>query len=112
VTPPRQKDWLDLVVDFFFGAAFVDFWIGLGFLRASGYHLNIHWEWRTLYLSLLSATLIAGSLAALFRNHFWGSYDTYSVIPPMEESVSRKSKLILWILFALGCVSLAMLFAP
>ena len=106
--PPRQKDGLDVAIDFFFGALFADVVVALGFLR--GHRWNWQWQWSTLWICLLAATLTAGPLAALFRNQFWARYETYSVIPPMEESVSRRSKIILWILFGLGCASWGLLF--
>jgi hypothetical protein len=106
--PPR-KDWLDIAIDFFFGAAFCDMWLALGFLRSAGHNYNFHWKWSTFWICLLATTLVGGSLAALYRNQFWSRYETYSVIPPLEESVSRRSKTILWILFALGCASLGLL---
>jgi len=105
--PSNQKDWLDIAIDFFFGALFADVVYGLGILRG-----NPSWHWRlnTFLIVLFAVTMIAGSLAALFRNQFWAKYETYSVIPPMEESVSKRAKIILWTLFALGCVSLGLLF--
>jgi hypothetical protein len=110
MAPPRQKDWLDIAIDFFFGAVFADFLVAFGFLRAAGRRFNLHWEWHTFWICLLATTLIAGSLAALYRNQFWSNYDTYSIIPPMEESVAKRSKIILWIVFSLGCASLGLLF--
>jgi high-affinity Fe2+/Pb2+ permease len=109
MSEPRQKDALDIAIDFFFGAAFADVVIALAFLRASGRGINLHWEWQTFWICLLAATLIAGSLAALYRNDFWSNYQTYSVIPPMEESVSKRSRILLWMLFAIGCASLGLL---
>jgi hypothetical protein len=108
--PNRQKDGLDVAIDFFFGALFADGVFALGFWRASGRYYNVHWEWHTFWICLLAVTLIASSMAALFRTQFWARYETYSIIPPMEESVSRRSKIILWILFGLGCASWGLLF--
>jgi len=107
--PPR-KDWIDLIIDFFVGAAAGDLLVAFGFLKAAGRSFQIHWEWSTFWICLLATTLIAGSLAALYRNQFWSNYETYSIIPPLEESVSRTGKIILWSLFTLGCASLGLLF--
>jgi hypothetical protein len=109
MSEPRQKDSLDVAIDFFFGAAFADVVIALAFLRAGGRWINLHWEWATFWICMLAATLIAGSLAALYRNDFWSNYQTYSIIPPMEESVSKRSRILLWMLFAIGCASLGLL---
>ena len=105
----KQKDALDTAIDFFFGAVFADVVYGLGLLRNSG-HNGWLWRWDTVLIILFAITMIAGSLAALFRNQFWSKYETYSVIPPMEETVSRTAKVVLWTLFALGCASLGLLF--
>jgi len=103
---PPQKDWLDIAIDFFFGAAFVDFWIVVGFLRAAKLSA---FAWHPFWNCLVAATCIAGSLAALYRNQFWAKYETYSILPPMEESVSSRGKIVLWTIFGLGCASLALL---
>jgi hypothetical protein len=82
--------------------------IGLGLLRASG---RTGWQWNsaTVAVVLTSITLIAGSLAALYRNEFWSRYEGQSTIPRMEESISRSGKIVLWGLFAIGCASLGLL---
>lgn len=106
--PAPQKDWLDIVIDFIFGAAFCDFWIVVEYLRNMRYLTGNHWP--ALWVLLLASTLIGGSLAALFRNQFWAKYETYSIIPPMEESVKKQAQIVLWITFALGCASLSLLY--
>jgi hypothetical protein len=106
---PKQKDWFDIAIDFFFGALISDVVYGLAVLRGGG-RSGWLWRWDTVSIILFAITLIAGSLAALFRNQFWSHYETYSIIPPMEETVSKPAKIILWLLFAIGCASLGLLF--
>jgi len=108
MSAPPQKDWLDLAIDFFFGAVFADVVYGLAFLRDSG---RSGWLWQsdTALIILFAITMIAGSLAALFRNQFWAKYETYSIIPPSEETVSKPAKIFFGILFTLGCASLGLL---
>jgi hypothetical protein len=108
MSAPPQKDWLDIAIDFFFGAVFADFVIGFGLLRESG-SSGWLWRWDTVGIVLFAITSIAGSLAALYRNQFWSRYETNSIIPPMEESVSKRGKIVLWTIFALGCGSLVLL---
>jgi hypothetical protein len=68
MSQPRQKDWLDIAIDFFFGAVFADVVVGFGLLRWSGFDWN--WRWDTVGIILFAITTIAGSLAALARNEF------------------------------------------
>jgi hypothetical protein len=109
MSEPRQKDVLDIVIDFFFGALAGGVGVAAFFSRRSQQFYDAHWQGSTIWISLLGATLISGSLAALYRNQFWSSVETYSVIPPMEETVSKTAKIILWILFAIGCGSFGLL---
>ena len=105
---PPPKDWIDVAIDFFFGAAFFDALVGLGFLRAArGFHFQ--WQWRTFEICVVAAALIGGSMAALFRNQFWSGIETYTVIPPVERDVTQRAKVILWFAFGLGCASLGLL---
>lgn len=97
-----EKTWLAIAIDFFFGAAFADFVMGFGWLRSAG--REPHSDWSQLWILTIATTLIFGSLAALFRNDYWSGYETYTVIPPVEERLSKRSKLVLWSVFALGCV--------
>ncbi len=101
---PPQKDWLDIAIDFFFGAAFFDVLLLGAYFRANGRWYNL--SWGSFELCLLAATCIAGSLAALYRNQFWSRWEHHQVIPPMEESVSRAGRIILWSIFAVGCGAL------
>jgi hypothetical protein len=107
---PRQKDWLDIVVDFFFGAVFCDIWIAVCFARGAARAFDYRGDSFTFGIIMLAGALIAGSLAALYRDQFWSNWETYKVIPPMEESVAKWNKAILWSLFALGWLSLGLLF--
>jgi hypothetical protein len=66
---PKQKDALDIAIDFFFGALFADLAYGLTFLRTSGRWL---WTWNTSLIVLFAITLIAGSLAALLADPAYG----------------------------------------
>jgi len=106
---PPQKDGFDTVIDFFIGAIFSDIGIGFIFLRAAR-SLRFVWNGHVFLICLLAGALIGGSLAALYRNQFWSNYDSYSIIPPMEESVSKEQKRILWGLLILGVASLGLLF--
>jgi hypothetical protein len=110
VPEPKQKDVVDIAIDFFFGALAADLAVTLFFSRDSQIFYNAHWRGNAVWICLLAATLIFGSLAALFRNQFWSNYETYSNLPPMEEAVSPQAKVILWMLFAMGCASLGLLF--
>jgi len=108
--PAPQKDWFDIIVDFIFGAIFCDVIIALGYLRGIARHMINQHHGSVLWVLLLASTLIGGSLAALFRNQFWSRYETYSIIPPREESVKKQAKIVLWTIFALGCASLGLLY--
>jgi hypothetical protein len=105
--PPKSS--LNIAIDFFFGALGGDVVVAIGFLRAMRQNYYIDSAWATFAVLILSATLIGGSLAALYRNQFWSSLETYSILPPMEERLSTKSKMVLWSLFGLGCASLGLL---
>ena len=107
---PRRKDAFDIAIDFFFGALLGDAMVGLFFSRRVQRFYNIDFHTSTVLICLLAATLIFGSLAALYRNQFWSRYESYSIIPPQEETVSRPAKIMLWTLFTLGCASLGLLF--
>ena len=107
MSAPPQKDWLDIAIDFFFGALFADIVVGFGLLRGSG-RAGWLWRWDTVGLVLFAITAIAGSLAALYRNQFWSRYEGRPILPPMDETVSRPAKIVLWSLFALGCASLGL----
>jgi hypothetical protein len=106
---PKQKDGLDIAIDFFFGAVAGDLAVAAFFSRRCQQFYQINFHTSTVLICLLAATLIFGSLAALYRNQFWSRCESYSIIPPMEETVSRAAKSILWMLFALGCASLGLL---
>jgi hypothetical protein len=106
---PPPKDWLDIAIDFFFGAAFADLLVGAGFLKAARAY-TFKWHPHAFEICLVAATLIGGSMAALFRNQFWASYERYSVIPPVEREVTLRAKVILWVAFGIGCASLGLLF--
>lgn len=111
---PKQKDAVDIAIDFFFGAVLGNL-LAIGtfsprFRQTCRFFFNIQWSSNDVLISIFAATLICGSLAALFRNDFWGAYSSYRQIPPMEETVSREAKVILWMLFAVGCASLGLFF--
>lgn len=107
MSQPPPKDWLDIAIDFFFGALFGIFSV-IGVIFHSGDMAALHGT--TWLVFLLSASLICGSLAALARDLFWSKYETYTVIPPIKDSVSKRRQTILWIVFALGCASPVLLF--
>jgi len=100
----HEKDWLDVVLDFFYGAAFCDFWVGVCFFREMRSSLDSNIHWHVLFILLLTSTAIGGALAALFREQFWSGYEKASIIPPIQEKLSIRKRNILWVIFSLGCL--------
>jgi hypothetical protein len=103
----REKDGIDILIDFFFGAA-VGVLVGGGvyfILRqwipfTSGYAFGIF---------LFAGVAISGSLTALFRNRVRKKPKRESLLAPVGERIATGTQAILWIIFVLGCVSLGAL---
>ncbi len=99
---PREKDALDLAIDFFFGAVFSGGAGGLLYARTGGWHFTV----ATLCVVVVTWAMMGGALAAMYREDFWASYERYTIIPPMRERVSLQARVILWSVFG---AALAML---
>jgi len=99
---PREKDALDLAIDFFFGAIFTGGAGGLFYARSGGWHFTV----ATLCVVVVTWAMMGGALAAMYRNVFWSALERYTLIPPIPERVSFRAKAILWSVFG---VALAML---
>ena len=102
-----QKDGLDTVIDFFFGALFgICSVIGVIFYCGDMTRM----DGKTWLVLFFAASLVCGSLAALARAQFWSKYESYKVIPSLEDGVSKGSGWILGSLLILGVASLGLLF--
>jgi hypothetical protein len=109
VPEPPEKTLFVIVIDFVLGAIFADVIVSIYWMRAAARAnlLNSHSYWTV----LLGTTLTAGALNGLFRNQFWSAFfQTNSMIPPIEEAVSKPCKIVLWVIFVFGCASLGLFF--
>ena len=104
MTYSREKDWLDVAVDFFYGAILNDFlWLALIRFPPRGRHplWELHFQREGWCLYFLSGALMGGALLALFR-YRWSEP---SLLPPIGEHLSGAKRIALWTIFALGCSS-------
>ena len=97
-----EKDTLDLAIDFFFGAVFTGGAAGFVYVRTGGWHFTME----NLCVMVVTWAMMGGSLAAMYRDVFWSALETYTLIPPIRQRVSRRARAILWSVFG---VALAML---
>jgi len=98
----REKDWLDVVVDFFYGAIFGDLaaFILIRFPPRGRYPLwHLHFPREGWCLYFLSAALIGGALLALYRYR----WPEPTLLPPAEERLSRAKWIVLWTVLIAGC---------
>jgi len=100
----REKDVVDVVIDFFLGAL-VGALVGLGiyFGLKQAVHLSSAYA---IWIFLLAGIMIAGSLTALFKNRVRRKPKKESLLAPVGECLSLTSEVVLWIIFVLGCASL------
>jgi hypothetical protein len=101
----REKDGVDVAIDFFFGAI-----IGV-LLGGIVYIVLRQWVQFTsgfaLWIFLFAGLAISGSLTALFRNRVRKKPKRESLLAPVNERIASGTQILLWCIFVLGCISLA-----
>ena len=98
----REKDGIDVSIDFFLGA-FVGVLVGCGMYFALKQW--IPFAGQAFWIFLFGGFAIAGSLTALLRNRIKKKPKKGMLIAPVGECLSMGSKVVLWIILALGCFS-------
>ena len=103
----HEKDVIDVTIDFFFGAI-------VGILAGGGIYFVLR-QWIPFAsgyacgIFLFAGIAISGSLTALFRNRIRKKPKRESLLAPVGERIATGTQAVLWIVFVLGCVSLAAL---
>ncbi len=103
----REKDGVDVAIDFFFGAI-------IGVLAGGGIYFFLR-QWiqftsgYALWIFLFAGIAISGSLTALFRNRVRKKPKRESLLAPVGERIATGTQALLWSIFALGLVLLAAL---
>lgn len=103
----REKDGVDIAIDFFFGAI-------IGVLVGSIiYFILRQWIQFTsglaFWIFMFAGLAISGALTALFRNRVRKKPKRESLLAPVGERIATKTQALLWVIFGLGLALLGAL---
>ena len=99
----REKDGIDVGIDFFLGAI-------VGVLVGSVLYFALR-QWApfasgmAIWIFLFGGFAIGGSLTGLLRNRVRKKPKKGLMIAPTNECLSLSAKIVLWVVLALGCLS-------